>query len=424
MKIALIAGTHSGVGKTTLTLALLHYLRSLGQTVQAFKSGPDFIDPLWHRAATGRPSYNLDTRMIGADRCRELVARHRASAGWGLIEGVMGLFDGASGIGGEGSACHLAKVLSCPVLLVIDAGGMSASIAAVAAGFCGLAEERGVRIAGVIANRVGGEGHARLLRQALDDRGLPALVGWLEKSDIGLPERHLGLALPGDAGLPNFLPFLHIEREPFRQSFEPFFAPPPSPPQQPLLAGKTVAVARDAACCFIYPANLDWLREHGADTVFFSPVAGEPVPAADALWLPGGYPELHARQLARSPTLPALCALARAGMPILAECGGAMLLGSAIIDADGRRWPMAGLFPYVSKMQPRLAALGYRQEQGGVKGHEFHYSSRHGEAGPTHAFNVDQGDAGVRYLNVRASYVHWYFASGPNAAAAWFNGKD
>ncbi len=421
MKTALLAGTHSGCGKTTLTLALLQYFRQSNRNIISFKSGPDFIDPMWHQAVTGKPSYNLDTRMMGADACRQQLAQQSKQADIGLIEGVMGLFDGYAGVGGEGSSVDLAAVLNSPVMLAVDAGGMGGTIAAVVTGFCRLAGQKNVRISGVIANNVGGEYHADLLRKALSEYGLPPLVAWMERSDKVLAERHLGLNMPDETIIPDYSSALHVDHEKLMAAFSDETHNVPASKQQPQLRGKTIAVARDKACCFIYPANLDWLTSHGARLVFFSPVAGEAVPNnIDAIWLPGGYPELYTQQLSQSASWDSLRTHAEIGTPVLAECGGAMLLGKTLIDVNGDAWPIAGIFPYVSVMQGRLAALGHREEASGVKGHEFHYSKReHNEDLPP-AFDVAQGDNGVRHKNVRASYVHWYFASAKNQAIAWF----
>jgi len=419
MKTALLAGTHSGCGKTTLTLALLQYFRENNYSILSFKAGPDFLDPLWHQAITGKPSYNLDTRMMGAEVCRKQLHQN---AEIGLIEGVMGLFDGCYGVGGEGSSIDLANVLACPVLLVVDAGGMSGTIAAVVTGFCLLAEERNVSISGIVANKVGGEYHAELLKQALKDYHLPPLVAWMERSDALLTERHLGLKMPDETTVPDFLPFLHIDHEALIQAFSEVAYDGPVIQHESSLQGKIIAVARDEACSFIYPANLDWLTSCGANVVFFSPIAGEPVPKdADAVWLPGGYPELYAQQLSQSNSWESLRSCADAGMPILAECGGAMLIGQALVDVNGKHWPMAAIFPHISIMQTRLVALGHREELSGVKGHEFHYSTRVQDEDLPAAFEVLQGDKGVRYKNVRASYVHWYFQTDQNQAANWFN---
>ncbi|ESS72788.1 cobyrinic acid A,C-diamide synthase CobB [Methyloglobulus morosus KoM1] len=423
MKTALLAGTHSGCGKTTLTLALLQHFRQAQHNIASFKAGPDFIDPLWHQAVTGKPSYNLDTRMMGADACRQELAQRSQLAEIALIEGVMGLFDGYCGVGGEGSSVDLAHVLGCPVILVVDAGGMSGTIAAVVTGFCQLAEQKNVGISGVIANKVGGAYHAELLRDALDAYNLPPLVAWMERGDKILAERHLGLKMPEETMIPDYSSVLHVDSDALLHAFSglAYDAPAFSSPQ-PRLQGKIIAVARDGACCFIYPANLDWLTGQGAKLVFFSPAASEPVPqGVDAIWLPGGYPELYARQLSQSTTWHSMRTYADAGTPILAECGGAMLLGQSLVDVNGDNWPMAGVFPYISIMQTRLAALGHREEASGVKGHEFHYSTREQDEGLRPAFDVTQGDQGVRYKNARASYVHWYFASAPNQAYTWFN---
>jgi cobyrinic acid a,c-diamide synthase len=421
MKAALLAGTHSGCGKTTLTLALLQYFRQHRHDVLAFKAGPDFLDPLWHRAITGTPSYNLDTRMMGEAECRRQLGKLADRAEFALIEGVMGLFDGYSGVGGEGSSLDLARVVGCPVILAVDAGGMSGTIAAVVMGFHQLAGQKGVRLAGVIANKVGSEYHAALLKEALESYHLPPLLGWMQQSDKALAERHLGLKMPDEAAIPDYSAALHINHDALLQAFSEVPRDAPLIPDQPQLAGRTIAIAQDNACCFIYPANLDWLESHGAKTVFFSPLASERVPEeADAVWLPGGYPELHAEQLSHSASWASLRDCAVAGMPILAECGGAMLLGKALVDQNGRHWPMAEIFPYVSVMQPHLAALGYREEASGVKGHEFHFSTREQDEGLAPAFDVLQGDKGVCYRNVRASYVHWFFSDDRDRVVSWF----
>jgi cobyrinic acid a,c-diamide synthase len=424
MKAALLAGTHSGCGKTTLTLALLQYFHQNRHSIVSFKAGPDFLDPLWHQAITGKPAYNLDTRMMGASACRAQLGQLTGSAEFALIEGVMGMFDGHSGVGGEGSSLDLARVLGCPVILTVDAGGMSGTIAALVTGFNQLAEQNHVRIAGVIANRVGSEYHAKLLKEALEAYDLPPLVAWMQAGEKGLTERHLGLKMPSEAAVPDFLAALHVDREVLLQAFSEVASAPARAGCTPQLAGKTIAIARDNACCFIYPANLDWLSRQGAKPVFFSPLAGERVPEeANAVWLPGGYPELYAEPLSRSPSLASLRECADAGTPILAECGGAMLLGKALLDAEGRHWPMAAVFPYVSVMHPRLAALGYREEASGVKGHEFHFSVREQDEGLPPAFEVLQGDKGVRYRHVRASYIHWFFSDDRHRVAGWFGGQ-
>ncbi len=420
MKAVLIAGTHSGCGKTTATLAVMQYLHDAGQRVAAFKAGPDFLDPLWHRAVTGEDAWNLDTHMMGEALCRQTLAR-AGSADVAVIEGVMGLFDGRDGVGGPGSSAHLAKALDVNVWLVLDASGMAGSIAALVRGFVAQARDMGVIISGIIANRTGSESHAMMLADALRDNHLPALVAWLDNTAPELPQRHLGLTTPDSTPPPDFSKALHSGQADLLDFCRKSAVQPASPPTRPLLTGRTIAIARDAACCFIYPANLHWLRETGANPVFFSPLAGDAVPAnADSLWLPGGYPELYAEALSISPTLADIRRRVESGQPLLAECGGMMLLGNTLTDHAGKTWPMAGALDFATAMQDRLVALGYREDASGLRGHEFHHSSRSSNARHAPAFDVPRGDTGMRYKNTRASYNHWYFASAPTAAAALF----
>jgi cobyrinic acid a,c-diamide synthase len=417
MKTALLAGTHSDCGKTTLMLTLLQYFQSKQHTVQAFKAGCDFIDPMWHQAITGKPSYNLDTRMMGAELCQLQIQQHN-QANFALIEGVMGLFDGAKGVGGEGSSVDLARVLECPVILVVDAKGIAGTIAALVSGFYDFAKQKGVTISGVIANKVGSSYHAQLLAEALNDYELPPLIAWMERSDEELASRHLGLKTPENSSVPNFLPFFHVNESAFNQAFSEITYPKTTVIKSTqLLENAVVAISKDAACCFIYPANLDWLKLEGAEIIFFSPVAGEPIPEnATAVWLTGGYPELFAEQLSHSKTWESLKAFVAANKPVLAECGGAMILGKELVDSNGKHWAMANVLPYVSVMQPKLAALGYREEKSGLRGHEFHYSKRENDENLTPCFDVEKGDAGICYQNLRTSYVHWFFTTAPEKA--------
>ncbi|WP_031432707.1 cobyrinate a,c-diamide synthase [Methylomarinum vadi] len=423
MKISLLAGTHSGCGKTTVMLALLQYFKARRQSVIAFKSGPDFLDPLWHRAVTGKPSYNLDTLMIGVEKSREILARQAGRADCAVIEGVMGLFDGRSGVGSTGSSADLARILNAPVMLVVDAAGISGTIVPLVAGVCAYATRMGVAIGGVIANKVGSRHHAELLRELLQEHDMPPLIAWMTKGAPVLAERHLGLVRPGEGDIPDFLPFFQVEDNALKQAFaECQLQPESDQSERQLLNGKTVAVAKDSACCFIYQANLDWLRAQGGELRFFSVLAGEPVPdAADALWLPGGYPELYAEQLAQSASWPSLRQFIENDKPVLAECGGAMILGECLINHEGEHWPMAKMLPYVSKMQDKLASLGYRQEASGARGHEFHHSVRDMAGTLPAAFDCPRGDRGVRYRNLRASYVHWFFPSAPAVVAGWLS---
>ena len=420
--LALLAGTQSGCGKTTVMLALLQYLKAGQHNIVSFKSGPDFLDPLWHQAVTGRLSYNIDTRMIGTQHSMQIIAEQAKTADLALIEGVMGLFDGRSGVGGSGSSAELAMALDVPVFLVIDAKGMSGSIVPMVSGFTSYALNMGVKIAGVIANRVGSAHHAQLLRDVLHEHQQPPLIAWMEKDAPLLPERHLGLVQPSEVALPDFLPFLHIEADSLLDLFnEPQF-PQIEKGKQDLLKNKKIAIAKDAACCFIYPANLDFLQQQGAEIIYFSPIDGDAIPDnADALWLPGGYPELFAQQLSESNTWQSLKLFIEAGKPVLAECGGAMLLGESLLDHDGTQWSMAKVLPYRSIMQSKLASLGYREEMSGIRGHEFHHSIRKAGQVLEPCFQLSRGDKGVRYKNLRASYVHWYFASAPEVITDWLS---
>ncbi|MDD5754769.1 MAG: cobyrinate a,c-diamide synthase, partial [Methylococcales bacterium] len=306
-------------------------------------------------------------------------------------------------------------------ILVVDASGMSGSIAALVSGFYEFAKQKGVTISGIIANKVGSAYHAELLSDALRDYELPPLIAWMERNSEKLGSRHLGLKTPNNSNVPNFLPFFHVHETAFNQAFSDVvyaFDLPVKDTQ--LLKNTVIAVSKDEACCFIYPANLDWLKAEGAKIIFFSPVAGDSIPEnATAVWLTGGYPELFAEQLSQSKTWASLKSFINEGKPVLAECGGAMILGKELVDLDGKRWAMANILPYVSVMQTRLASLGYREEKSGLRGHEFHYSKRENDENLTPCFDVEKGDAGIRYKNVRASYVHWYFATAPEIVAKY-----
>jgi len=430
----LIAGTQSGCGKTTVTLALMQYFRSQGKSIAPFKAGPDFLDPMWHAVACEQTSYNLDTRMLGEQASIDLFYEKSSHSDMAIIEGVMGLFDGAKGVGGEGSSAHLAKVLDAPVVLVLSAKGMSGSIVPLVEGFVARAQEMGVSIAGVIANHVGSENHARILRELLEEFGLPPLFAWMGKNAASVPERHLGLKMPNELDLPDFSDFLHVEKEftTTPQGGLSCFAihlqgTKPTKKKtvhvSKLLNGKKIAVAKDEAFCFIYPANIEWLESQGAEVLYFSPLAGESVPKdTDALWLPGGYPELHLEALNQSTSWTSVRDFIEIDKAVLAECGGMMVLGQSITDKTGETAQMAGILPCTFTMQDKLAGLGYRENESGVRGHEFHHSKRENFKEMKPCFDVQRGDLGMRYKSLRASYIHWYFASQPDVVAAWFGG--
>ena len=423
----IIAGVQSRSGKTTLTLALMAAMKRAEIPFAPFKAGPDYLDPAWHRAVSGRPSYNLDTFMVGEQGCRSLFHAKRAGNP-GVVEGVMGLYDGKAGVGGPGSTADLARTLALPVLLVVNVRGMAGSLAPLLDGFQRAAD--GFAIAGILANQVGSANHARLLGELLADQGLPPLLGWLpRRDDLILKERHLGLVDPRERDAPPWEALadaLHMNLpELLDAASRAAPEPPPPPPVTPgngLLRGRRVAVARDRAFCFIYPANLAWLADEGAEVRFFSPLAGEPLPEnCDGLWLPGGYPELHAETLSGSGSWAGVRDFCQRGGAVLAECGGMMALGEELTGLDGRAWPMAGVLPVRTRMTAGLAGLGYRQDRSGVRGHEFHHSVREATTLPP-AFDLARGDGGVRQGNVRAAYVHWYFPSQAETCARWLGG--
>jgi len=422
VKALLVAAVSSGQGKTTVTAALARKLVKLGQRVRVFKCGPDFIDPMLLERASGAPVHTLDLWMVGHELCRRQLAQAAAEADVILIEGVMGLYDGTP------SSADLAREFGVPVMAVIDAGAMAQTAGALVHG---LRDYGPVEMAGVIANRVASEGHAKMVAASLRD--IP-LFATLPKQAKSLPERHLGLVLPGevqdiDQLLDNLADQLTFDQAAWDSLRPVQIAPAPTPGKEPLLAGITIAVARDPAFMFLYPANLETLRAMGATLKFFSPLADDAVPAeADAVYLPGGYPELHAERLSQAGQWIASIRAAHAnGMPIVAECGGMMALADTLADQAGKVWNMAGLLPGSVAMQPRLAGLGSQgleTPQGVLRGHTFHYSKLATEVAPA-AYTIKhpsaiQGEAVYRVGSMTASYFHAYFASNPAASAALF----
>ena len=419
----LIAAPASGQGKTTVTAALARLHARQGRRVTVFKCGPDFLDPQIHAFASGRPCQNLDLGMCGEADARWRLARAAADSDLILVEGVMGLFDGTP------SAADIAERFGIPVLALIDAGSMAQTFGALAHG---LATYRpGLPFAGMLANRAASARHTEMLRDSL-----PAGMGWfgaLPKSSDSLPERHLGLLQAAEiddleARLDKLADALQASATvdlPKPVNFTE--APPPALP--PLLAGRRIAIARDAAYGFIYPANLETLQGLGAELHFFSPVAADQLPDCNAVWLPGGYPELHADALSANRALwQALQAHVDAGKPLLAECGGMMSLFEEVVDKAGQAHHFAGLLPGRAVMQARLAALGTQfanLPEGRLAGHTFHYSKSETPLAPLcRAVTADgrDGEAIFRRQRLTASYVHFYFPSQPEAVAALFSG--
>ena len=417
-----VAAPASGQGKTTVTAALARLHTRQGRRVTVFKCGPDFLDPQIHAVASGAPVYNLDLGMCGsADAAWRLHEAARRSD-LILIEGVMGLFDG------NPSGADIARLFDVPVMAVIDAKAMAQTFGALVHGLATWQPD--LPFSGVLANHVGSEGHARLLRDSL--RPGIAWYGALPRdAEAALPERRLGLLQAAEiADLDARLDRLadHLARtgaadRPVAVAFPD--APAPHVPL--LLRGRRIAIARDAAFGFIYPANLDTLQALGAELSFFSPLAGEALPDCDALWLPGGYPELHAAALAANGGWQAgLKAHQAAGKPILAECGGMMSLFETLTDREGATHPGAALLPGHTRMQPRLAALGTQVAElpeGRLNGHTFHYSKSETPLAPLARATTPagrEGEAIYRLGRLTASYVHFYFPSNPAATAALF----
>lgn len=419
----LVSAPASGQGKTSVTAALARWHTRQGRRVRVFKTGPDFLDPMVLERAAGTPVYQLDLWMCGEADVRRRLFDAAGDADLILVEGVMGLFDGAP------SSADLAQQLGLPVLAVIDGSAMAQTFGALA---CGLASYReGVLMYGVAANRIGSAYHAKLLQESL-----PASLQWLgalpREDRLALPERHLGLIaadelLDLDARLDALADAW--SRHAATELPPPVtFHSPPVEPVPPLLQGTRIAVARDDAFCFLYPANLDLLRQAGAELRFFSPLAGDALPECDAVWLPGGYPELHLDALSKRVELrAALRAHRDAGKPMLAECGGLLFALESLADQQGHMASMTGLLRGHATVQPRLAALGLQGAslpEGELRGHTFHYAQASIDAAPlAHAFNPNHGpckEAVYRDRRLTASFVHFYFPSNVRAALQLF----
>ncbi len=451
MKGLVVAGTRSGVGKTTVSLALMAALKRRGLEVQAFKVGPDFIDPGHHELVTGRPSHNLDGWMLSAEENRRIFRTRARDAQVAVVEGVMGLYDGFSVQTGEGSTAQMAKMLGLPVLLVAGASSLAGSFAALVGGYVRFDPE--LTWAGVVANRTGGPGHGGILREAAELVPETELLGCLPKEgEIALPERHLGLITAEEGGFtPEVVETLakwiesNLDLDLLLKNLpelEPGQAPLKRPGQPSRKDGVRLGVARDEAFCFYYQENLDRLKEAGAELVFFSPLESDRLPEGiRGLYLGGGYPELFAERLAgQKELLRQIAALGRAGMPIYAECGGMMFLGREMTDLEGRNRPMTGLLPLKTRMLKKLSSLGYREVEllgntilgpKGTKarGHEFHYSEIWALEDPDRAedgaFRVGSRKGplpkaqGFMAFNTLASYIHLHFGSNPDLAMSF-----
>lgn len=428
-----VAAPRSGSGKTTLTLGLLAALTGRGLAVAPAKTGPDYIDTTILGRAAGRPAINLDPWAMSPERLSRLANDHAATSDLLVVEGVMGLFDGAAD--GRGSTADLAATLGLPVLLVLDAERQSQSIAALAHGFATWRPD--TRVAGLVINRASSARHEAMLREALRPLHIP-LLGIIPRRDgLGMPERHLGLVLPDEvaqfdtvlataaAAVDEYLDLDQLRQlaTPLRTSALPSLRLPP--------LGQHIAIARDAAFAFLYAHMLQDWRAAGAELSFFSPLADQaPDPRADAVFLPGGYPELHAGRLAVATQFRAGLTAARdRGALLYGECGGFMVLGDAIVDAAGTSHVMAGLLPHVTRIDRPRRVLGYRRLvhhsplpfPARLAGHEFHYSSARQQRGdPLFAATDARGEAqpamGLVVGRVMGSYAHVIDAA-PHAVA-------
>ncbi|MFB6468987.1 cobyrinate a,c-diamide synthase [Cytobacillus sp. Hz8] len=439
-----IAGTGSGVGKTSLTIGIMVALQQKGYKVQGFKCGPDYIDPSYHTAVTGRVSRNLDSWMCSKDTVRDIVSRSSFGADISIIEGVMGFYDGKSPLENTGSTAEISLITESPVVLIVNCASMARSAAAIVKGFQSLAEE--TNIVAVIANQVGSSGHFEIVKAAIEQECHVPVIGYLlNESDIEILSRHLGL-IPA------------IERGELGLFFEQLGTLISGTIDIDLLyklaktttlargsdcifeshqdKGVQIAVAKDEAFNFYYQENLDLLEAYGAKLVYFSPLKGESVPSAAAgLYIGGGFPEEFAKELSEKKAVKAsIYEAVTKGMPTLAECGGFMYLTESIQCTNGKEYPMVGFIPGRVIMQKQLAALGYREiagvkgnflldENETAKGHEFHYSVFEGGEMLPPAYQTKTRFEGKKegYLkgNLVAGYSHIHFASNPKLAENW-----
>lgn len=449
----IIAAPKSNSGKTLITLGLIKALSDQGYCVQPFKCGPDYIDPMHHTAIAGRSSYNLDLWMSSESHVKTVFHTQMKDAEVGIVEGVMGLFDGARK--DEGSSAAIARLLNIPVVLVVDASSVAYSVAPLLYGFKHF--DRGIRLAGVIFNKVAGASHYQFLKEAAEDSGVKALGYVPRDKTLAIDDRHLGLHMPGEgkeaeivkktaalikehvlvpalleaagevpgekAKHPDSLGFCHSEKSEVPHCQQSFL--PQSAPNEKCgdfggalfeRQNLKIAIASEKAFNFTYQANLDCLKALGT-VEYFSPISDENLPDADLLWLPGGYPELFAGELAQNHfLLSAIRKHAESGKAIVAECGGMMYLGKEIISKDGSSFPMAGVFDFSTSFKDMKLHLGYREVSGeafSLRGHEFHYSELLNE-GKTSDYSVKTARGQeiempvFRYKRVWASYVHLY----------------
>ncbi len=442
----LIAGTQSGVGKTSVTIGLVALFKRRGLKVQTFKVGPDFLDPTYLKIASGRTCYNLDAWMMGRNYVEHLFAKATHDADIAIIEGVMGLFDGFSPETSEGSTAQIAEWLQAPVALVVNASGISRSFAAIVKGFVEF--ERGVKIAGVIANHVGSVNHTGLLASSLASIGLHRFMGGIKKGTLPtLPGRHLGLISANDEKLSadklNKLANAIEENLSINDVMTKAKSALPLQISSRQKTGITkqkvrLGVAMDKAFSFYYPDSLEALEQNGLQLVPFSPLNDSTLPEnLDAIYIGGGYPEIYAEELSSNfGMLNEVKEFAESGLPVYAECGGLMYMSKGIETIDGKRYPLTGFLPAWAKMQKRFQALGYVEaslnesaiwgEAGSsVRGHMFHYSKLdrdlcdHPDWKPKYTVRKkrtgEMFSEGYSRGKTLLSYMHLHFASNPTA---------
>ncbi len=450
-----LAGTHSGVGKTTIATGLMAALKNRERPIQGYKVGPDYIDPSYHAAATGRASRNLDRWLLGEHL--PSVFAQSVKDHWAVIEGVMGMFDGMSGTAGFGSTADVAKLLQAPIILIVDASSMSRSVAALVHGFNSFDPQ--TRVQGVILNRVKSVAQEKILREALSDLQIPVLGVLPKELSLHLPERHLGLIPVGEGGvLEGFIETLsdlitkHVDLDQLESLM--LGAPEFS---EPFLSKATknikvtnkaqhhkfrLGLAKDEAFLFYYQDALDLAERLNSIIVPFSPLHDQAVPHdLDGIFLGGGFPELHLKRLSENTSfIDSLRAYSASGKPIYAECGGYMYLGKSIKDFQGNELPMVGLIPMKAEMTKRLQGIGYRRGVfrqdnflgpcgSEVQGHEFHYSRVvYDKAYPPayELFKADQTDRieGYAHDNIIASYLHLHFSGHQELLQHWFASRS
>ncbi|MHC4139479.1 MAG: cobyrinate a,c-diamide synthase [Planctomycetota bacterium] len=442
----MIAGTNSGVGKTTVTLGIMSALVQKGIKVQGFKAGPDYIDPSHHTFVTGNASRNLDTWIMGENACRELFVRSAANADISIIEGVMGLYDGSIDSSGHGSSAHLAKILNTPVILVVNARGVAQSAAAIVLGFKEFDKE--INLAGVILNNIASQSHYDCIKEAIEESCSVTVLGYLKKeSNITIPERHLGLIpseeqkvnsalydklgqmvletidtdkllnAAGSAGIfPDFNKLIFTSRDSSQNV--------------------TLAVARDNAFCFYYQDDIDLFEELGAKIKLFSPLNDRSLPdGIDGIFMGGGFPELFANRLMKNESMRnSILDASKQGIVIYGECGGMMYLLEKLIDCEGRSFKMSGVLNGSSRMENRRQGLGYviadaicdnaiGKRGDTFRAHEFHWSKLQDIPDDTSfAYTTRKSNGkktgfdGICKSNVLASYTHIHFSSNPELA--------